>query len=77
MMMLDQIETGDNYLEGRDRSNMFVQGRLKPGVTVSEGEAALKTIAAQLAREYPTKMKTRQSSFHHPGCLARLCAAPL
>jgi predicted permease len=52
-MMLSQIEPGRDYLNSRDTSNFFIQGRLKPGVTLGQAEAALKNIAAQLAREYP------------------------
>jgi len=52
MMMLEQIDVG-NRLEARDNFNFFVQGRLKPGVSLSEAEAELKLIANQLAREFP------------------------
>src|SRR5215468_8489762 len=51
-MMQAQIE-GWSTLEKRDESTFFVQGRLKPGVAMSQAEAELKTIAAQLAREFP------------------------
>ncbi len=53
MMMLAQIQGGSHYLEARDISNFLVQGRLRPGVTARQAEAELKTIAAQLAREFP------------------------
>jgi len=51
-MMQAQIE-GWSTLEKRDESTFFVQCRLKPGVAMSQAEAELKTIAAQLAREFP------------------------
>ena len=47
-MMIQQIE-GRDYLNNRDTSNFFVQGRLKPGITMAQAEAALNNIAAQLA----------------------------
>jgi len=53
MTMLAQIEGGSYYLEERGLSNFWAQGRLKPGVTARQAEAELKTIAAQLAREFP------------------------
>ncbi len=34
-------------------------GRLKPGVTVQQAEANLKTIARQLEQEYPNENKGR------------------
>ena len=33
MMMAHEIEPGSNWLESRDSDNLFVVGRLKPGVT--------------------------------------------
>jgi len=53
-MMQEQIE-GWSALETRGNSNFFAQGRLKPGVTMSQAEAELKAIAAQLAREFPNE----------------------
>src|SRR6266540_108251 len=51
-MMQAQID-GWSELETRGSPTFFAQGRLKPGVTMSQAEAELKTIAAQLAREFP------------------------
>jgi hypothetical protein len=53
-MMQEQIE-GWSALETRGNSSFFAQGRLKPGVTMSQSEAELKAIAAQLAREFPNE----------------------
>jgi len=53
-MMQAQID-GWSTLERRGESTFFVQGRLKPGVTMSQAEAELKAIAAQLAREFPNE----------------------
>jgi predicted permease len=51
--MEPQIEPGNNWLDQRGDQNLFVAGRLKPGVTLPRAEAALNAIAAELGREYP------------------------
>jgi hypothetical protein len=44
IMMAKEIEPDTNYLESRESDNLFVVGRLKPGVTRAQAEAALQTI---------------------------------
>jgi len=53
MMMQKQLEGGGGYLENRDAGNIFVAGRLKPGVTMARAEAGLNVIARGLAQQYP------------------------
>jgi hypothetical protein len=55
MMMQAQVEAGGSTLEARGFSGFFAQGRLKPGVTMSQAEADLRNIAAQLARDFPNE----------------------
>jgi predicted permease len=50
--MADQIEQS-TWLDDRDNDNGLVVGRLKPGVALKSAEAALNTIATELAREHP------------------------
>jgi len=54
LAMEPQIEPGNPWLDRRNTLNLWVAGRLKPGVTRSRAEAELNTIAAQLGREYPS-----------------------
>jgi predicted permease len=42
-----------SILEGRDRHQLWVLGRLRPGVSLAQARAALDVKAATLAREYP------------------------
>ena len=53
MAMTPQIEPGSDWLDQRGSMNMFVVGRLKPGVALPRAEAALNSIAAELGRQYP------------------------
>ncbi len=53
MMMQAQIEVGANWLDRRGVENIFIQGHLKPGVSVAQAQSALNSIALQLEREHP------------------------
>lgn len=77
MMMLPQIEAGRNYLDDRDTSNFFVQGRLKPGVTMAQADAALKNIAAQLAREFPKENEGLSIALSPPGLFGAFMRGPI
>jgi predicted permease len=77
MMMLAQIEPGNDYLEDRDSANFFAQGRLKTGVTTSQAEAALKSIAAQLASEYPNENENKTIELSPPGLFGAFMRGPI
>jgi predicted permease len=47
------IEPENDYLDDRGASNLFAVGRLKPGVSVRQAEAALNILAVQLAKDFP------------------------
>jgi predicted permease len=62
MAMNRQVRTGINWYE--ERRGLFVNtvGRLKPGVTASQAQAQLVTVADRLEREYPNENKGRSVS---------------
>ena len=50
MAMEPQIEPGNNWLDRAGTQNIWVAGRLKPGITWQQAEADLNSIAADRAR---------------------------
>ncbi|MFN2508260.1 MAG: ABC transporter permease [Chthoniobacterales bacterium] len=67
MMMAKEIEPGTTWLERRDSDNLFVVGRLKPGITAGQAEAALQAITLQLAQEHPQEVGGRGVDLIPPG----------
>ncbi len=66
-MMAREIEPGNGWLESRDSDNIFVVGRLKPGVTSAQAESALQAITLQLAKEHPHENEGRGVRLMTPG----------
>lgn len=52
LMMTDVIR-GNDELERRGRRSMFMKGRLQPGVTVEQANAALRSLSLSLEERYP------------------------
>jgi predicted permease len=75
-MMQEQVD-GWTALENRGDTPFFVQGRLKPGVTMSQAEAELKTIAAQLAREFPNENEGMTVTLSPAGLLGAWMRGPI
>ena len=67
LMMAKQIEPGSTWLDARDSDNLFVVGRLKPGVTVAQAKAELEGITLQMAKEHPTENAGRGVLLMSPG----------
>lgn len=67
MAMQAEIEVGNNWLDQRGVENLFIQGRLKPGVSVRQAQSALTSIALQLEREYPQENEGRRINLSQPG----------
>ena len=51
------LPAGESILERRDNHQLWVLGRLKPGVSLSQASASLQLTTAALAREYPATNK--------------------
>jgi predicted permease len=49
-----QIEPHNDWLENRETTNIWIAGRLKPGITRAQAEAEMNAIAAQIGREHPS-----------------------
>src|SRR5262247_3243794 len=75
-MMQEQIE-GWSALEARGETTFFTQGRLKPGVTMSQAEAELKNIAAQLAGEFPNENEGMTVTLSPAGLLGAWMRGPI
>jgi predicted permease len=58
-MMHDVMQPGFDWYEQRRGLFLFAFGRLKPGVTLAQADANLKTIAKQLEASYPNDNKGR------------------
>jgi predicted permease len=67
MMMAKQIEPGSTWLEGRGDDNLFVVGRINPGVTLAQAKSELAGITLQMAKEHPTENAGRGIRLMSPG----------
>ncbi|MEY2562976.1 MAG: hypothetical protein QOH88_1169 [Verrucomicrobiota bacterium] len=67
LMMTAVIEPGSNSLESRANDNIFVVGRLKPGITKAQAAASLRALTLELGREYPTENAGRGIELIPPG----------
>jgi predicted permease len=74
--MAEQIEQ-TKWMEDRGNSNAFVVGRLKPGITLKSAEAAVNSIAAQLAREHPRDDAGVSMVLSLPGMAGTFLRGPL
>lgn len=70
--MVAQIEPGSTWIDDRNSQNSFLVGRLKPGVGTAQAGAALDTIMADLAREYPKENAGMHLFLSPPGLFGSL-----
>jgi predicted permease len=59
LMMRAKLGEGTKWETNRDAANLFLYGRLKPGVTMAQAEADLNLIADGLAKQYPGNADTK------------------
>jgi len=69
MAMEVEINVGSNWLNKRDAEYIFVQGRLKSGVSPAHAEADLNSIAGQLESEFPNSNRGERVALSSPGLL--------
>ena len=67
MAMQAEIDVGNSWLNERGIQNIFVQGRLKPGVSREQAQTRIASIGAQLVREFPKENEGKRISLSTPG----------
>jgi len=77
MAMQEQLELGAKWLENRAADNIFVQGRLKPGISTAQAQTALNGIAAQLEREFPDINEGKGVVLSPPGLVGLALRGPV
>ena len=75
--MQAQLEIGSKWLDEREVENVFVQGRLKPGVSPAQAQAALNEIALQLEREHPAENEGKRVALSPPGLIGNSFRGPV
>ena len=77
MAMQAQIEPGNSWLDNRNTHNIWVVGRLKPGIARRQAEAELNAIAVQLGREHPKENAGMKIVLSPPGFLGNVLRGPI
>jgi macrolide transport system ATP-binding/permease protein len=77
MTMQSQIIVGSNWLEARGSENLFVQGRLRPGVNLAQAQTAINAIGSQLEREFPGINEGKRVMLTSPGMTRGLMRGPV
>lgn len=78
MSMELQIEPGNDWLKARGSQQLWLLGRLKPGVTRTQAEADLDRISGQLARAYPNDLDPKAKFYlSRPGLIGQALRGPI
>ena len=77
LSMVLQAEPGNNFLQYRSSQNLWLLGRLKPGVSRRRAEANLDQIGEQLARSYPDDVSKQRFQLSQPGLLGNMLRKPI
>lgn len=67
LMMGPVMEPGSTWLEHRDSDNLFVVGRLKPGMTKEQAEASLQSVTFEMGKDHPAENAGRGLKLIPPG----------
>lgn len=67
MAMEEQIDVGNSWLNDRDTHSVFVQGRLKSGITPEKADAMTQSVGSALAKEYPKENDWKRVFITTPG----------
>ena len=76
MSMQPQIE-GRSWLDERTTLNVWITGRLAPGVSVEQATAALNTVAQSIGEEYPRSHQGLRVGLARPGFVGNTGRAPI
>jgi predicted permease len=68
---------GVDWLESRSHKNLFSIVRIKDGVTLPQAQAALNTIAARIARQYPKEEEGLAFKLVRPGLVGDFLGGPV
>jgi macrolide transport system ATP-binding/permease protein len=77
MAMQAQIDAGNAWLDDRESEYIFVQARLKAGISPAQATAALNSIALQLETEYPNVNKGKRVALAPPGVMLGFMRGPV
>ncbi|HEU0173938.1 MAG TPA: ABC transporter permease [Blastocatellia bacterium] len=77
IMMFDDIIKWGSDLWDRGGQSYMAQGRLKPGVNMTQAEASINAVMAQLAREYPNENEGKTVLLSPPGLFGAYFRKPV
>jgi predicted permease len=78
MSMELQIEPGNDWLRSRGSQEVWVMGRLKPGVSRAQAEADLNRVARQLTHIYPNDVEPNAKfKLSRPGLVGEALRGPI
>lgn len=78
MSMELQIEPGNDWLRSRGSQEVWLMGRLRPGVSHAQAEADLDRLARQLARVYPNDVEPNAKfKLSRPGLIGNALRGPI